>query len=235
MASKKKIIPSKHGQPVNSQTGLNDQQELFCREYLMPSGARDKAFNGTAAAKAAGYSAHTAAAQASRLLRQAKIQDYLALLQQPSIEKFEVTQDRIMQEISMIAFSNIMDFVEIKGACAYIDLSKCSREQAAALAAFEVIEMPPIITLEDGEAVSRDVLKVKIKLWDKWPALEMLARRHDLVKPLAVDVHHSGKVATDSGDLARRIAFILRKQIEDQKAAAKPAPEALAKADASPV
>lgn len=232
MASKKPITKKNTKLPINPVTGLTGQQEAFAREYLMPQGKDAKPFNGTQAAIAAGYSPKTAASQASRMLNNVKVQALLSELQAPALAKFEVTQDRIMSEISNMAFSNILDFVTIHEGQAWIDLSKCTREQASALAAFEVIELPPFKMVQDGEEVVREVLKVKVKLWDKWPALEMLARRHDLVKPVAVDINHSGTVKVENGELARRVAFMLRKAVEDQKAAAA---SALAKQPDKPV
>lgn len=232
MATKKPIAKKNTKLPQNPVTGLTGQQEAFAREYLMPQGKGGKPFNGKHAAIAAGYSPRSAESQASRLLSYAKVQAFLSELQAPALQKFEVTQDRIMQEISAMAFSNIMDFVEVKDGQAWIDLSKCTREQAAALGAFEVIELPPFKMVQDGEEVVREVLKVKIKLWDKWPALEMLARRHELVKPVAVDVNHSGTVKVEGPDLARRVAFMLRKGIEAQKTANA---QALAKQPDKPV
>lgn len=208
--AKQKITRKAKTANINPATGLTPMQEEFCREYLAD-------FNGTRAAKQAGYSAKTAYSQANRLLKKAEVQAFLATLQKPRLEKFEVTQDRIMQEVAALAFSNIMDFVTVENGQAWVDLAKCTREQAAALAAFEVIEMPPAMRMVDGEMEAREVLKVKIKLWDKMAALEALMRRHNLVKPIEVMHNHKGTVKLESADLARRVAFMLRKQIESQK------------------
>lgn len=218
MAVKKKAPPKKKvTQRINPATGLTDQQEQFCREYLMPQGKDGRAFNATQAAIAAGYAPKAAAQQASRLLKNVKVQEFLGALQKPSLEKFEITQDRIMEEVAAIAFSNIMDFVTVADGQAWIDISKCTREQAAALAAFEVIELPPMKTVEDGEEVSHEVLKIKIKLWDKMSALEALMRRHNLVKPLEVNMNHKGGIRIENDELAKRVAFMLRAQMEKSK------------------
>lgn len=219
MAAKKKKVTIKTVRAkINPESGLSDRHEEFCREYLAD-------FNGTRAAIQAGFAKKAAAQQASRLLTNAKITEYLKLLQSPTIKQFEVTQERIMAEVASLAFSNIMDFVEVKDGQAWIDLSKCSREQAAALAGFEVIELPPFKTVQDGEEVVREVLKVKIKLWDKMPALEALMKRYDLVKPDKLDVTHSGSVdIADKSALAREVAFMLRSERERMKKAARSQP-----------
>lgn len=217
--------PKAKQQHVNPVTGLTDQQEVFCREYLMPQGKDARPFHGTQAALAAGYAPRSAAQQASRLLRSDKIQAYMAVLQAPAIKKFEVTQERILQELNALAFSNMDDFItRDESGQTWIDLSKCTREQMAALGGFEVIELPPFKYVEDGEEQVREVLKVKVKLWDKFPALVKLMERHNLTKPLEVNVNHKGSIDITSDDLARKVAFMLRQQREKQKAAASAAP-----------
>lgn len=205
---------------TNPETGLTDQQEQFFREYLTPQGKDSKPFNGKQAAIRAGYSPKTAAQQASRLLTNVNGQAFLAKLQEPAIRKFEVTQERIMEEVAHLAFSNIMDYVTIDdNGQAFIDLSTMTRQQAAALAQIEVIELPPqegMTVDEKGEpqAYSREVLKVKIKMWDKLNALEKLMKRHGLLKE---QIEISGKVELTSTELARRMAFMLRSAAEQGK------------------
>jgi phage terminase small subunit len=53
---------------------LTDKQKRFCEEYV-------KDWNGTRAAKAAGYSEKTAMEQASRLLSNVKVKDYIEEIQ----------------------------------------------------------------------------------------------------------------------------------------------------------
>lgn len=223
-ATKKKITRKINKSKVNPETGLTTQQEEFFREYLGD-------FNGKRAAIEAGYSAKTAAQQASRLLTNVKGQAFLATLQKPALQKFEVTQDKIMKEIATVAFSNLMDYVEVKNGQAWIDLSKCTREQAAALASFEVIELPPLKMYEDGEEVVREVLKVKIKMWDKLKALELLAKRYGLVQPdPATTINNNTQIninIENKADLAKQVAFMLRSEAERKKketAHALPAP-----------
>lgn len=199
--SKIKISPCKI--KTNPETGLTDQMERFAREYLVD-------FNAKRAAIVAGYSEKTAAQQASRLLTSVVMQAYLAKLQEPILKKLEVTQERIMEEVARVAFSNIMDFVTVDSSGqAFIDLQKCTREQAAALSQIEVIEMPPTTEYSDDAdgATDRQVLKVKIKTWDKMSALEKLMKRHGLLKE---HIEVSGKIEMTDTELARRMAFMLR-------------------------
>lgn len=74
---------------------LTDKQKAFCKEYVMD-------WNGTQAAIRAGYSAETAASQASRLLTNVKIKEYIEHIQQD-----------IQQLIGISKASNALALLEI--------------------------------------------------------------------------------------------------------------------------
>jgi phage terminase small subunit len=240
MATKKKAPQKKTPDPINPDTGLSARQEEFARQYLVPSATQgnklqdnDIPFNGTRAAIRAGYAESGAHVTATRLLKNAKVQAYMATLQKPAMEQFNITQERILQEMASLAFSNVLDFIHIDEGSgqAWIDITKCSRDQAAALSAFEVIELPPMKMVENGEEVTREVLKYKIKLHDKKPIIEMLAKREQMLEPDRLDVNVTQKL--DEGDrmeLAKRIAFMLRKAAEQKKKDTKTAKMGKAKA-----
>lgn len=228
MSAKKKKTNKKPADPINPDTGLSERQEEFARQYICPTPTNivpkltdaDKPFNATRAAIRAGYSAKTAHSAASRLLKNVKVQLYMAELKRPAQEKFKITRERVLQEMASLAFSNVMDFVTVcpQSGQAWIDISKCSREEAAALSKFEVTELPPQKMVEDGEEVTREVLRTKISMYDKKPVLEMLAKREDLLKPDMVDVNITGRMDdTDKMEIAKRVAFMLRQAAEEKK------------------
>lgn len=66
------------------------------REYLLD-------LNGTRAAAVAGYSAKTAAAAASRLLRKVKVRALLAELAERT-KRLDISAERILQQLAKIAF-----------------------------------------------------------------------------------------------------------------------------------
>lgn len=202
------LEPKPNKRKTNPETGLTDQQEMFGRYYLGMDAC--PVFNGTQAALRAGYAKSHARQQAHDLLSKPDMQAWLAKLQAPAIRKFEVTQERIMEEVAHIAFSNILDYVTVdKDGQAYVDLSRCTREQASALAQIEIIEMPPVDMYAHGvtEPQQREVLKVKIKTWDKLNALEKLMKRHGLLKEHIVV---TGRIEMTDTERARRVAFMLR-------------------------
>ena len=87
---------------INPKVGLTDRQQKFCHEFMLD-------FNGTAAAIRAGYSRKGAAATASRLLTNDKIQAYLSRLRDRTSRNAEVTLERTLEEISYVAFSRFTD------------------------------------------------------------------------------------------------------------------------------
>lgn len=78
---------------------LNDQQRLFCNEYL-------KDLNATQAAIRAGYSERSARSIASENLTKPNIQKYIQELQEGIQKRNRISQDEIIQ-----------DLIEIKNRC----------------------------------------------------------------------------------------------------------------------
>ncbi|MEZ3496705.1 MAG: terminase small subunit [Lachnospiraceae bacterium] len=70
-------------------TPLTPQQERFCQEYAVD-------YNGTNAAKRAGYSESTAASQASRLLKNAKVLSRVRAIQKEQLEKTALTKASVL-------------------------------------------------------------------------------------------------------------------------------------------
>lgn len=202
--------------PIEPTTALTEKQQAFCREYLTD-------FNATQAAIRAGYSRRSAKSIGNENLTKPDIQKYLATLQKPALEQFEVTQERIMLEITTLAFSNIFDFLHVceETGIAWIDLTKCTRQQAAALSNLDIIEIPLQKFVEGGQEITHEVLRYKIRLHDKLKALECLMKRYSMTEPERVDVNvqHNFNDMSQSErlELAQRIAFILRKAAEDKK------------------
>lgn len=186
----------------NTLSTLRPKQEAFCREYL-------KDLNATQAAVRAGYSPNTACEIGNENLRKPNIVARIKALQAPMLEAHEVTQQRIMQELVGLAFSNLSDFIQTdKDGQSYIDVANVPREVMAALAQFEVIELPPVTEIHSGVEIQRQMLKVKVKTYDKLKAMELMMKRFGLLKEV---VQHQGEVNVkmDEGELARRVAFVL--------------------------
>jgi phage terminase small subunit len=129
---------------------LNERQKRFCNEYIID-------LNATQAAIRAGYSEKTARSIGQRLLTNVDIQNYISNLQKSLQEKTEITQERVLQEYSRIAFVDIREFYNANGTLKSI--KKLPEEVAAALAGVEI-----------------DAGTKKIKRWDKTKALDSICR-----------------------------------------------------------
>lgn len=166
--------------------------KLFAREYI-------KDLNGTRAYIAAGYSKRGADAGASRLLGNIKVRKLVEELAEKRNKKLDLTAEQVLAELKLMGFSNMLDYIRIQGGNAYIDLSKLSREQAAAIQEITVDEYT-----EGRGDDARDVKRIRFKLADKRGSLELLgkhlrlfAEKHEVSggDPIRVIVEYIGEPA----------------------------------------
>lgn len=75
---------------------LTDKQQRFCDEYMID-------LNGTQAAIRAGYSHKTACEQASRLLANVKVQQYIIEKQDEKSEKLNISHEWVLQRLKDIS------------------------------------------------------------------------------------------------------------------------------------
>ena len=156
---------------------LTDKQKRFCEEYLID-------LNATQAAIRAGYSPKTAEQTASRLLRNVKVQEYIAKRQKELSRSTEITQERVIKELALIAFSNNADYahvveknmqVESSAALVYVLDKDCKPVM------YRTVE--PVLTEELTEEQKRALAVIKkgrdgleVKSCDKVKALELLGK-----------------------------------------------------------
>jgi phage terminase small subunit len=143
---------------------VNEKQKLFVKHYLLD-------LNATKAAIAVGYSEKTAKQQGSRLLTNVDIK---AEIEQKSIkraEKLDLSAEKVLGELSKLAFSNMLDYIRVQDGDAYVDLSSMTREQAAAIQELTVEEYA-----EGRGEDKRDVKRTRFKLAEKRGALELLGK-----------------------------------------------------------
>jgi phage terminase small subunit len=140
--------------------GLNDRQIRFCEEYLANGN------NGTQAAISAGYSEDTARQIASENLSKLDIENYISERQKQIAARLQINQDRVLMELSRLAFADIRKFYTVDGALKSIhDLDE---DTAASLAGVETFD----------ERVEDEIIGTtkKIKTYDKLKAIETLNR-----------------------------------------------------------
>jgi len=148
---------------------LAARQRLFIGEYLID-------LNATKTAERAGYSRKTAQSQGARLLTNAMVSAAIQEAMDKRAEKLEITAERVLAEIAKCAFINMGDFLRIDPASgrAFIDLSRATPEQLAALSAFEQEEW--VERAGEGRGNFKAVRKIRLKLTDKLGTLEKLGK-----------------------------------------------------------
>lgn len=155
---------------------LNLRQQVFCREYM-----RD--FNGTRAYKAAGFnvtSDGSAAANASRLLKDDNVKAYMEELRQEFFMNAEITTEQIIAQYKKLAFNDARSLYNEQGELK--DPKDWPDEIAAAVVSFEVA------VDEDGNVIK------KVKLIDRKGSLDSLSRINGLFKD---KVEMSGKLTLE--------------------------------------
>ena len=138
---------------------LSNKMKLFVASYAITR-------NATQAAITAGYKETSARDRGSRLLKHPKIQIALGRRSSKIMRKLEITVDKIAEEISFLAFSNIRDCYDEIGNL--LPIHKLPREVAAAIT--EVTESIDKM----GNRV------VRYKMDGKTKNLELLGRYHQM-------------------------------------------------------
>lgn len=157
---------------------LTEKQQLFCDEYLID-------LNATQAAIRAGYSERTATAQAARLLTNVNVQDYIQKRKRDRVERTEITQDRVLQELAVIAFSNAADYAAVVEKQVMLTLEDGNQIGAVDDDGNPVmyLTVEPVLTQDLTENQKRALAVIKkgrdgfeVKPYDKIRALELLGK-----------------------------------------------------------
>lgn len=172
---------------------LTPKQVLFVAEYQIDT-------NATKAAVRAGYSPKTAKSQGQRLLTNVDVKAAIDKKLEKREQRLDITADRVLQELAKSGFANMLDYMTLtKDGEAFVDFSKLTRDQAAAIQEITVEEY-----VEGKGDDSRNVKRTKFKLMDKNGSLQMLGRHF---KMFTDKVEHSGEIKTASDEeLKRKLA-----------------------------
>ena len=148
---------------VITMANLNPKQQRFCEEYIID-------LNATQAAIRAGYSKKTADSQASRLLTNVKVKEYICVLQQKIQNKTGITAERVLNELAKIAFFDVRKIHDSNGQL--LPIQDIDDDSAAGIAGLESYEE----TANKGEETFTSGIVRKIKIADKRGALNDLGR-----------------------------------------------------------
>ena len=147
---------------------LTGRQQAFVREYLVD-------YNGTQAAIRAGYAKRSAAVEACRQLRNAKVQAELLKRGRPIKKKAELKASALLENLMTISFGDPRSFVNEHGRLKRLD----QLDDAAAhmVASFEV----------------HDTNLTKVKLKDGMKATELLMKTQGLLRE-QMSIERSGEL-----------------------------------------
>ncbi len=146
---------------------LTEKKKKFCQEYIVD-------FNATRALIAAGYSKKGARQQASRLLTNVNIQNFISSLIKAREQRTEITQDRVLIEIARLAFNDPRKAFDNHDNL--LPISEWPDEVAAAISSIKVSQV---------SAGNDSEYKVKeVKFWDKGRQLELAAKHLGMLKDI---------------------------------------------------
>lgn len=157
---------------------MTAKQQRFCDEYLID-------LNATQAAIRAGYSEKRASEQAYQLLQKTTIQDYIRKRKLDRIERTEITQDMVLRELAVIAFSNAADYAAV------VERDATIQTESGAIipligadgnpVKYRTVE--PVLTEDLTESQKRALSVIKkgrggfeVKPYDKVRALELIGK-----------------------------------------------------------
>lgn len=156
---------------------MTEKQKRFCDEYLVD-------LNATRAYKVVYPSCkkdETASAAGSRMLGNVKVKEYIELRQKDIQKRTEVTQEKVIQELAAIAFSNATEFASVKGNSVIIRDTDTLEEKVK----------KSIVGIKEGKN------GIEIKTADKTQALELLGRHLGIFKDKVEISRPTGEITAE--------------------------------------
>ncbi len=152
-----------------------EMRERFIAEYLVDE-------NQTQAAIRAGASPYSAHNTAHRWMKREDVRVAIAAHRErvlaPIRDRYEITTDKLLRELALLAFSNPADYMRVDDdGQAVIDLSDATRDQFAAISSVKAKTITR--TIGDIDIVEH---ATELRLVSKRDALVDLARIHGLFK-----------------------------------------------------
>lgn len=155
--------------PTTKKNRLTARENDFIDQYIILN-------DGTKAAIAAKYSHKTARSAACRLLTNVYIREEIDKRRRKLAEKTEITQEKIIRELALLAFSNIDHYkIDKEGKLVLADGAP-----EGAMRAVSSVKTRIEYSIRNGGGKSKDTVKkpksiyVEFKLWDKPGPLKLL-------------------------------------------------------------
>jgi phage terminase small subunit len=207
MAATKTKKVSKKKSETDSHEKCTDQQELFCREFIID-------LNGTQAAIRSGSPDNeaSAAVTASRWLSMAKVQKRIAELKSDQFKRLEINADEVLGELKRIGFSDLRKIFKDDGKVK--EVMDWPDDIASCISSIEVEE-----TFDGfGENKTWTGYTKKVRFWDKTKCLELMGKhlklfteKHELsgVDGKPIEIKNASKLSDE--ELATEIKAMLAK------------------------
>lgn len=157
---------------------MTNAQKRFCDEYLID-------LNATRAYKVAYPNCkkdETASQAGSRLLRNVKVQNYISKKMKDREKRTEITQDKVIQELANVAFSNGTDFAQIVEKeyeeNIYDEEGNCIGTESKKYKCLELTNTKDLTEQQKSAiaGIKQTANGIEIKTNDKVKALELLGR-----------------------------------------------------------
>lgn len=146
---------------------LSAKQIAFCEQYVVD-------WNGSRAARAAGYSERSAKEMASTLLTKHNIKAHIEFLKTDTARLAGVSLLRNVQELTKIAYSSIAHlhdtWIERK------QFEELTEDQKSAIESIETKVEIRTMKVKEGEDIDTEIHYVKVKLYDKMKAIDTINR-----------------------------------------------------------
>ena len=144
---------------------LPPRHRLFVDAFLV-------SLNGAKAARDAGYSGKSAKFSGHELLQRPEIKAAITEAMARRSARTEITQDRVLQELALIGFADMGDYLDLdEDGVARLDLSNLPEGATKVIA-----EITQDVYVDGRGKKGREVKKTKLKLHDKRGALVDMAR-----------------------------------------------------------
>ena len=159
---------------------LTKKESIFCHQVIID-------WNGSRAARVAGYSKKTCAEIGYENLRKPHIQQYIAFIKEDLEKESGITKLKVLNELNKIAFSSISHLHNT-----WIQLKEFEALTADQKASIESIDTK-IETRHNEGSEDTQIKWVKIKLYAKGPLLETINKMLGYNAAEKRDVRTSGK------------------------------------------
>jgi phage terminase small subunit len=181
---------------------LTAKQQRFCDEYLID-------LNATQAAIRAGYSDKRASEQAYQLLQKTTVKAYIQERMEDRTKRTEITQDMVLRELAIIAFSNAANYASIVEKDAMVEVDGATvplHDSDGNPVKYRTVE--PVLTADLTEEQKKALSVIKkgrdgfeIKPYDKVRALELLGKHLGMwTDKMELDADMELNINIDYGD-----------------------------------